>query len=435
MFEKSFCSSPWVHARLTYNGDLQECRWYKHDQPGQNVKDTSLLEFYNSDRMRALRTDLLDGKTPAGCQDCYYEDSFDKISGRTRQLMKSGIYNTDFPCTTRSSPHYKHFKFSQDHNGLADYHAVDLQIDLGNACNSACIMCDPFSSSQLQQEYKKLHKINHSLFQDPVDYRSWTRDPATLEKFIQELIAIPNLKYIHFLGGETLYDPAFYTICERLIDAGVAKNIIVGTTTNGTIYDQRVERLITQFKEYHLGVSIETVTPLNDYIRYPGKVDVILTNLEKFLALRDQAPLSISLRITPNIFTINELDQLCEYMIKHQVIAESCNILSEPECLRIELLPHDIRQRIVGKLDKIIEKYNLTKTTVGNIRRVDLVPEVIANLVLDYRHFVATYKKPGDADVHRTRLIKFLQAFEQSRGNSILDYAPDYENFLRHYGY
>ena len=349
--------------------------------------------------------------------------------------MKSGIYNTDFPCTTRSSPHYKHFKFSQDHNGLADYHAVDLQIDLGNACNSACIMCDPFSSSQLQQEYKKLHKINHSLFQDPVDYRSWTRDPATLEKFIQELIAIPNLKYIHFLGGETLYDPAFYTICERLIDAGVAKNIIVGTTTNGTIYDQRVERLITQFKEFHLGVSIETVTPLNDYIRYPGKVDVILTNLEKFLALRDQAPLSISLRITPNIFTINELDQLCEYMIEHQVIAESCNILSEPECLRIELLPHDIRQRIVGKLDKIIEKYNLTKTTVGNIRRVDLVPEVIANLVLDYRHFVATYKKPGDADVHRTRLIKFLQAFEQSRGNSILDYAPDYENFLRHYGY
>ena len=193
--------------------------------------------------------------------------------------------------------------------------------------------------------------------------------------------------------------------------------------------------MIKEFKEFHLGISIETVTPLNNYIRYPGNIDQILANIDQFLALRDQAKLAISLRITPNIFTVYELDQLFEYMIKHQVIAESCNILSSPECLRIELLSHDLRQIVVGKLDSIIEKYNLQKTAVGNIRRTDLVPDVIANLVVDYRNFVATYRKPGDADVHRTHLIKFLQAFEKSRGNSILDYAPDYEKFLRHYGY
>ena len=31
--------------------------------------------------------------------------------------------------------------------------------------------------------------------------------------------------------------------------------------------------------------------------------------------------------------------------------------------------------------------------------------------------------------------ISFLKAFETVRNNSILDYAPRYEKFLRHYGY
>jgi len=296
-------------------------------------------------------------------------------------------------------------------------------------------MCDPVASSQLHAEYKRLHKINSTQFANPADYQSWTRDPETLERFVKELITIPDLKYIHFLGGETLYDPAFYTICERLTEAGLAKNIIVGTTTNSTIYDARVERLITEFKEFHLGISIETVTPLNDYIRYPGKIDNILANIDRFLALRNNSQLYISLRITPNIFTISEIDQVFEYMIEKNVIAESCNILFEPNVLRIELLPDDIRNEIIVKLDQLIAKYNLRKTDHVNIRKSDIIPDVIANVVLDYYQFLTTYQRPGDADVARTQLVRFLKTFETNRQNSILDYAPRYEQFLRHYGY
>jgi sulfatase maturation enzyme AslB (radical SAM superfamily) len=296
-------------------------------------------------------------------------------------------------------------------------------------------MCNPVASSQLHVEYKKLHKINSTQFANPADYQSWTRNPETLERFIEELITIPDLKYIHFLGGETLYDPAFYTICERLIEAGLAKDIIVGTTTNGTIYDARVEQLITEFKEFHLGISIETVTPLNDYIRYPGKIDNILANIDRFLALRNNSQLYISLRITPNIFTISEIDHVFEYMIEKNVIAESCNILFEPKVLRIELLPDDIRNEIIVKLDQLIAKYNLRKTDHVNIRKSDIIPDVIANVVLDYYQFLTTYQRPGDADVLRTQLVRFLKTFETNRQNSILDYAPRYEQFLRHYGY
>lgn len=385
--------------------------------------------------MRELRTELLNGNTPSGCSDCYYQDQFGKLNGRTKQLLKSGIRVDNFALTARSSPHYQQFLHSQNNNGAANYHPVDLQIDLGNICNSACIMCDPYSSSKLHSDFKKLYKINSSLFNDPEHYSSWTQDPKLVNRVVDEIVALPNLKYIHFLGGETLYDETFYTICERLIASGKAKDIIVGTTTNGTIYDQRVENLIKEFQEFHLGISIESVTHLNDYIRYPGKIDEIRNNIDKFLSLRDNSKLYVSLRITPNVFTISEIDLMFEYMIEKNVIAESCNILSDPESLRMELLPDNIRQDIIDKLDQLIKKYNFQKTNQPNARRADIIPDVIANLVLEYYQFVSTYTVPDNVEELRTQLVNFVKAFESIRHNSILDYAPNYEKFLRSYGY
>ena len=344
MLRDSFCSSPWFHVRLTYSGLYESCRWAKKPI---KIKANSIMEFYNSEQMQALRTQLLAGEKPEQCASCYYEESFDKLSARQRQLNKSAINLSEFELTTRSSPHYKNFEYSLNNHGLANLAPVDLQIDLGNTCNSACIMCHPVASSRLEVDYQKLNLIDSSLFNKLESYTSWTRDPALVEKFVNEIVTIPGLRYIHFLGGETLYDPAFYSICDKLIELGIANNIIVGTTTNGTIYNDRIQRYIKTFKEFHLGISIESVTELNDYIRWPGTISTILPNIDQFLKLRESNPkLYISLRITPNVFSCYEIDKLFVYMLENKVIAESCNILYDPACLRIELLPADIRQEI-----------------------------------------------------------------------------------------
>jgi sulfatase maturation enzyme AslB (radical SAM superfamily) len=435
MLKDHFCSSPWFHLRVTYDGSFEECRWFKNPRSDANLATTSIMEFYNHDRMRSLRSDLLDGKSVAGCSSCYYEDKFDKVSGRKRQLLKSAIDVDNFALTARSSPHYAEFAHSQTTQGKSRYHIADLQIDLGNICNSACIMCDPKSSSRLEQDYIQLHKFNPAQFARPEHYRSWTRDTETVKRFVQEVANFKDLKYIHFLGGETLYDPAFYNICEQLIESGISQNVIVGTTTNGTIYDARVEGLIKQFKEFHLGISIESVTELNDYIRYPGKIAEIKANLDRFLKLREDSKLYISLRITPNVFTISQLDQLFAYMIENNVIAESCNILYKPECLRIELMPPEIRTAVLDRFETLIEQYQLSKTNHVNIRRSDLISDVVANNIIEYRDLIKNYVVPNNADQLRTQLVSFVKSFETVRNNSILDYLPEYEQFLRAYGY
>jgi hypothetical protein len=395
------------------------------------------MQFYNSDQMRELRTQLLNGETPAHCATCYYEESFGKLNGRLRQLNKSAIDLNNFDLSIRSSPHYNNFEYSMRNTGLANMAPADLQIDLGNTCNSACIMCDPRSSSRLETEYRKLHKINSTLFKQPNIYQSWTKNPVLVQQFVDQLKDIPNLRYVHFLGGETLYDQAFYSICDRLIELDLAKDIIVGTTTNGTIYNERIQLYIKNFKQFHLGISIESVTELNDYVRWPGKIQNILSNIDCYLHLREQAPgLQISLRITPNVFTIWEIDQLFTYMIENSVIAESCNILWDPAHLRMELIPDDIRSEIKTRLEHLIDYYALSKDdTVVNIRRSDLVSQVTANVIIDYYNFICNFVPPDNVEQSRHQLVNFLHAFEQLRGNRIIDHVPRYEKFLRTYGY
>lgn len=437
MLKDSFCSSPWFHVRLSYDGKFDMCRWTGQVWANNNVAGESIMEFYNGPQMRELRQQMLSGDKPAVCERCYYQDDHGKLSGRLRQLLKSGIQVDNFEITALSSPHMSMFQYSQDNQGLANYQPVDLQIDLGNTCNSACIMCNPKASSRLVTDYKKLHVIEPALFESPQPYQAWTRDPAKLTAIVDEIASFKHLKYIHFIGGETLYDDAFYAICERLINDGIASNIIIGTTTNGTVYDQRLERLIQSFKQFHLGISIETASPLNDYIRWPSNIDDVKSNIDKFVALREAYPgLYISGRVTPTVLSIYELDTLYEYLIDKHIAVESCNILCQPAPLKIELLPDDLRADVVDKLTALIDRYSLNYDNQAvNVRRPDLIGSVIANTLIEYRNFMKSYAVPDDVDEQRYKLVKFLKAFEAIRGNSIIDYVPNYEKFLRAYGY
>ena len=437
----NFCSSPWFHFRITPAGYYIPCRWISEWRPGDgvsdyNISDTSISEFMNSPTMCAFRQQQLSGKASPECQGCYYEDQHNKVSGRKKQLLKSAISVDNFTKTFCSSPHWDDFEYSYNNQGKTTHHPVDIQIDLGNTCNSSCIMCNPTYSSRLVREYEQLIQLEPSVFQSYNQFKNWADDESLVDKFVDDLLEIKGIKYLHFLGGETLYLKGFYKICNALIAAGVSRNIIAGITTNGTIYSDELADIISNFKQFHLGISVESLDSLNDYIRYPSNISIVKQNLDRFLALRNSTGVQISLRITPSIYSVYRLDQIFEYMVANKVVAESCNILSDPTCLRIELLPDNLRQEVISKLDQIITKYNLVPNEViVNRRREDLINPVISNLIYEYKALLEAIRPPKNCDQERANLVKFTKAFEQLHKNCILDHLPEYEEFLRSYGY
>ena len=148
-----------------------------------------------------------------------------------------------------------------------------------------------------------------------------------------------------------------------------------------------------------------------------SNIATIKSNIEQFLKLRDDTKLYVSLRITPNVFTATELDQLFEYMIEKNVIAESCNILYTPAELQIELMPADLRMVLQTKLNALVNKYQLNQTDITNVRRADLISDVIANVILEYKHFIDEFTPPDNVEQLRYKLVEYIKAFESIRNN------------------
>jgi hypothetical protein len=430
-FKKTFCSSPWFHMRIDSDGALRYCRGVhkKDDELGNrlNVRDISPKSFFQN-TMSTIRTKILNGETIPSCSYCYKMEEHNKISTRQKQLLKTGIQIDNFEKTIKSSPFFNEFELTAKNCAHTNLLPQDWQIDLGNFCNSACIFCSPRNSSKLANEFLKLGLIKN------LPGKNWVDNPELLQNFISLLEQSEKIVYIHFLGGETVITPAFKTILEKLIKTGMNKNISIGFTTNLTVFREDIIELLIKFKEVNLGMSIECLHQINDYLRWPSKIDEVKIILEKWLEVARKHRWLVQLRPTPTVFSIKYLQSLYEYAFEKQISIESCNFLHDPEFLKMSLLPIEDRQPIIENFKNWIKskKRFLTHDTTINTRD----PNVVKNYLLQDAQSYINYLESTPEDIYLwPKLIEYLKKLERSRNNSILNYIPEYEKLLRSSGY
>lgn len=98
---------------------------------------------------------------------------------------------------------------------------------------------------------------------------------------LTELFRHPeHVKVLEFLGGETLLIKEVRDILECLIEAGVADNIALMATTNGTVIKSPWLRLAERFNQLALNVSIDGFGRYYEYIRYPARWSTVTRNVE-----------------------------------------------------------------------------------------------------------------------------------------------------------
>jgi sulfatase maturation enzyme AslB (radical SAM superfamily) len=392
-----------------------------------NLNQTDFLTFFQKE-MSALRLKMLQGEHISSCDQCAKMEEHGKISGREKQLLKVGIKLDNFEKTFRSSTFYNEFENSANHRGDTELWPQDWQIDLGNYCNSGCIFCSPIYSSKLANEFKKLGLI------EELPPRNWTDEEAAVDRFVELLSQSKKLSYLHFLGGETIITPAFKKILIKLIEKGLNKNISIGFTTNLTVWDDSIVELLTQYKEVNLGMSIECLHPINDYLRWPSRIEKVKEILEKWIQLGKQQNWLIQFRITPTIFSIAHIKTIYDYAYTYDVGVESCNFLYNPSFMRMSVLPIDVRQNIAKELQHWINSKKLlfAEERIINTRDPNKVKDYILQDAMSYVEYL---QNGPDESSSWPALVSYLKKLESSRKNSIIDYAPEYEKFLRSAGY
>ncbi len=408
--------------RINNAGRYEYCRWANKSNRNVNVgiQTTSPVEFFQK-HMTPIRTAMLAGESIPGCTECYQMEQHHKVSGRQKQLLKIGVHVDQFAKTLASSPWVSEFT----NNNFTQF-PQDWQIDLGNYCNSACIFCTPASSSRLATEYKKLD----ILFQPPLD--NWTDDPVLVQRFVETLIQSPHIQYLHFIGGETLITPAFSTILNSLIQAGLNRTATIGFTTNLTVWSREIVDLLTQFNGVNLGMSVESFESVNDYARWPATLPVVTDTLDKWMEVARQQNWLVQLRTTPTILTIDTLLTVYDYAWANNINVESCNFLQRPEVMRPSVLPLHLRKVIIDRMKDWLNTHQADSVQIVNTRNPSFVKEQI---VQDLASYVSYLENEPDESWRLPDLVKYLRQFESTRGNSVLTYLPQYEELFRTAGY
>jgi MoaA/NifB/PqqE/SkfB family radical SAM enzyme len=430
MLSDTFCNVPWFHIEIEQNGDFEYCCWSDHGRISRhNITSSSFADFFNSEALSSLRKDLLDGKPVPACNACHRREAHGQISGRLISLEKSGILQKSFGPSLVQSPHLENFKYSLGNIGRANTKLGFLKVNLSDTCNSACMYCDPKFSRKMQREYQRINwKVNG--FTPSPDF---VDDPQGWQNLLK-LIKESNLWYLQILGGETLYTKKFYQLVDYLIDQGIASNLHLGITTNGTIYDEDLLTKLENFQRVDIGVSVDCFHPVNDYVRWPSKIDQVTENFLKFLNNKP-GNVFLLIRSTPNIFSIFHYDTIIEFCLANGVYSETCNILSEPTWQRIELLPPDLKNQIAEKIrNKILQHDLVTDLDIKNQRSDRYYKTNIGNYAHSYLSLLESdFSEDTEKDLDT--LVSFLRKTEPGRGIKILDYLPEYERFLRSIGY
>jgi hypothetical protein len=298
---------------------------------------------------------MLAGEEPEECKLCWDEERHGLNSKRIHMLR-----------------HYPIDKIKQTASGYIDvdkFPLAYLDLRFGNLCNMKCRSCGPADSSlwyedveavnsadnitfdfYLSKQYQ-LKKINNVWALRDDDF-AWyeSEDFWTMMQTI-----VPQIDRLYLTGGEPLISKAQWRLLDLCIKLGVSKNIVLEYNTNMTRIPDTAFDIWNQFKEVHIGCSIDAVGDLAYYIRYPGKWEEIETNVLK-LGNSNCRNLVAKFAPTISVFNVLGLLELTDWLHNNPMPRirpmPSFHILEGPGFQNIQALPKETKDWIVTKYEQ-----------------------------------------------------------------------------------
>jgi len=198
------------------------------------------------------------------------------------------------------------------------------QITTSNLCNQACVSCNSVFSTK----WTELDRKNNLTVVKPNEL-----DIKELE------IDYAHIRRLSLLGGEPLFDPKTFEILQNLIDNNNT-DCFITLVTNGSIKLKSNQlELLKKFTDLNICISIDGISSVFEYMRWPGNWKNLVENLNHYLD------------ITPNIsvsYTISALnalyyDQTVDWFKQHN-LRYNHNIVKYPQWLSVQHMPVEFKE-------------------------------------------------------------------------------------------
>ena len=345
---------PWVSLEATTVGTVRPCCLANDelvDNAGNkfNLATANFNGIQNSDSMKKLRQEFIEGGQPQTCSKCWREESVGRTSKRMHTLDR-----------------LKHMLPAQDWTADAKP-LMFLDLKLGNICNLKCRICGSWSSStiateELQHlqpnEHKKDNYHYHMLRQG-----AWPREN---QQFWSEIAGISDqIQYIEFTGGEPFMIKEHFNMLQGLVDRGLASNIEIHYNTNGTQWPGSAEAIWQHFKIVEIAFSIDDVGDRFEYQRSNAIWTEVISNIARFQALRSQySNIRLQICCTINVFNVYYLETVATWILEQKMDFVYWNMLHDAYFFSISSLPEPAKQAIAKRLwaadvpDPVKEEFN-----------------------------------------------------------------------------
>lgn len=341
--DKHFCVLPWIHMHIWPNGITYPCCLATNDYQLGNTNDSSFQDLWNSEKMTALRKNILAGKPTSGCTRCYEHEK--QGSRSMRQNM-----NMDYNHLLDRS------KLTNEDGTVDDIHMAYMDVRFSNICNMRCRTCGPELSSQWVDDAVKMKRY-------PADAPKILKIKKTIEEFWSDVQPwIDTVERIYFAGGEPLIMDEHYKILEYLIEIGKT-DIVIAYNTNFsklTYKGKDVIELWKHFPNVRLGASLDAMGDRAEFMRKGTDWKQIEANI---IRLQKEAP-HVKFQVSATVSAYNVwhvADFFDEWVTKGYVPPQEIdiNILLFPEYQQLQILPNDVRKEAKEKIISYMERVKL----------------------------------------------------------------------------
>jgi pyruvate-formate lyase-activating enzyme len=347
-----FCSLPWLDVNLSPTAHYSLCceaDQALHQGPDRTPATLPMQSHWNGEFMKSIRRQLVAGNTPKICSACTVKEG----SGLTsrRHIINQRYLGEHAPDINHPQVRALLAQTQADGHSLAPLQGAD--ISLGNTCQLRCIHCSPSYSRSITKDYQKLGLDFNDKNRMPIraEDRIEKQDPL-VDQVLEELKkSIHSLRYIKFIGGEPSLTRPLMEFLRWCVEHGHNHRLTLLLVTNAvTVRDEFID-LLKQFHCVLLGISVDGVGQLDEWLRFPTNWERKTSNIQRLMENFPRAWIETTL-FSLNIHQLPKIINWCREKNYRQHIHH----LHWPESMCIRHLPQAVKVSLAEELEQFAQQ-------------------------------------------------------------------------------
>jgi hypothetical protein len=349
---------------------------------------------WNAPAMKQLRRNMLDGKKSSICLNCYEYEKVGKFSERMQ-------YNWDFK-------RYFSRVLNTRSDGLVRETSIPvIDIRFSNRCNYKCRICS--------SEYSSLwHEDELRLNPEAKPYPKKLKVAADEEVFWNSFEKLlPDVKRLHFAGGEPLVMDEHYRTLQHLIDIGKTDFTLSYNTNFSTLRHKGhdLPDLWSRFDKVDIWASLDGMGAKGDYQRKGQHWPVIEDNIRELQGRCHNVLFGVN--VTVNVFNVLHVPEFYRHMVENCLVSPdrmNLYLLFYPYEFSITNLTEGLKSQVRENYSSFIADY---LPTVGNSGHFSNHVQSIIN------------RMDSEEGTLKHEFIQSVESLDRLRGENFLKIFPE----------